>query len=705
MKMKSVAVVCAAIGFAACGFAEEIDLSEATGDITLRNGDVATGKLKISDYGYALYRLSIADGATVTLDGVKITGASQSNEPGWPGITCEGNATIVLQGDSQVNGVHPDQPGIYVPAGKTLTIEGEGTLLARCYQYNYGSAAAIGAPFNGSCGNIVINGGNIVAESNGNAAAIGASDRSTDVNVTCGDITINGGYVIAKSNIREYPYGGYWSAAIGCGRFGTCGNITIGEGVLGVKATCGAAANLNPIGASRLATCGTVTIAEGLSDSTSQDGTTRTIMTGNLSRVQAHSSFADDAYASGTILTGELHAAYKVKIADGATVTLKDATIEGWDDENLPWAGITCEGTATLVLEGENVVRGFYYEYPGIYVPDMRMLTIKGDGTLTASSNEDDAGNHAGAGIGAGFGDGVENCGHIIIESGTIIATGGPAAAGIGGAREGQCASITVNGGSVRSIGGSGAAGLGGGSVGKCFSINISGGSVVAYAEVTDECDGAGIGSGDSGWCGPIHIDGGTVVANGGSYAAGIGSGDGGECDGVEICEGIIYVRAKRGKNAEPIGAGYEGTCGSVLVDDALKPYDDHGDPWRMITAGGYGQWAAQRRLAGDNAAWDAKPRNWGGKIANAFVYTYGDGITDGTVTLVDISFDDSGMPVVTTAQELGHVDFTPSVIGSTRLDDWSNPVELERDGDSWKLPQGKTANFFRLKLDLPDSD
>ena len=93
-----------------------------------------------------------------------------------------------------------------------------------------------------------------------------------------------------------------------------------------------------------------------------------------------------------------------------------------------PWAGLTCEGDATLVLDRSSVVRGFEEFYPGIYVPPFRTLVITGGGSLDASSN-----GH-GAGIGGGLG---VHCGNIGVTNGTVVATGGAGAAGIGGGRYG----------------------------------------------------------------------------------------------------------------------------------------------------------------------------------------------------------------------------------------------------------------------------
>ena len=77
-------------------------------------------------------------------------------------------------------------------------------------------------------------------------------------------------------------------------------------------------------------------------------------------------------------LTGTLAGNYMISIAAGATVTLKDMTIGGTDNSDYQWAGITCLGNATIILEGTNSVEGSSYYYPGIHVPKGSTLTIRG---------------------------------------------------------------------------------------------------------------------------------------------------------------------------------------------------------------------------------------------------------------------------------------------------------------------------------------
>ena len=255
---------------------------------------------------------------------------------------------------------------------------------------------------------------------------------------------------------------------------------------------------------------------------------------------------------NGETLTGTLAGNYKISIADGATVTLDGVTITGENNSDYKWAGITCEGDATIILKdgSENTVKGFYERYPGIYVPDdaenpanNKTLTIKGTGSLTASSN----GN--GAGIGGGK---YTNCGNIEIQGGVITATGSSYAAGIGGAGESSCGFITISGGTVTATGGN---------------------------------EGAGIGSGYYGTCGDILISGGTIEATGGAYAAAIGSGDEGSCGNITITTGVTQVTATKGAGANnSIGAGNDGTCGTVTIGGTVywdgSAYQNGGDTY-----------------------------------------------------------------------------------------------------------------------------
>ena len=268
----------------------------------------------------------------------------------------------------------------------------------------------------------------------------------------------------------------------------------------------------------------------------------------------------DTVVENGYTITGTLKGDYKISIADGATVTLKYVDITCLTNgNNVPFAGITPLGDATIMLEGANTVKGGYEDYPGVFVPVGKTLTINGTGSLNASSN----------GYGCGIGGGYQMAaGNIVINGGNITAIGGRGEASIGGGNYGDCGSITINGGTVTancSVNGNGGAGIGSGCSARCGDITINGGTVTANGEE----NGAGIGGG--GWtasCGTITITGGTVEATGGAHGAGIGNGLYSSCGDITIAATVTSVTATKGSNApNSIGAGDVGSCGTVTIE------------------------------------------------------------------------------------------------------------------------------------------
>lgn len=241
-----------------------------------------------------------------------------------------------------------------------------------------------------------------------------------------------------------------------------------------------------------------------------------------------------------------------VMVPHGGTLRLNGASIS-----TTSGPGIQCEGDATIILTGSNSVTASAEGQPAILIPEGKTLTIQGEGSLTAESTGDGA-----AGIGGGWQGGNSTagivCGNIVIESGTIKATG--IGAGIGSGNNGNCGDITINGGTVTATGKS--AGIGSGNYGTCGTITINGGAVTATGE------DAGIGSGYDGTCGDITINGGTVTATGDSGAAGIGSGNYGSCGNITIGGGLTSLTATMGIAAgAPIGSGYQSSCGIITID------------------------------------------------------------------------------------------------------------------------------------------
>ncbi|MBO4433874.1 MAG: hypothetical protein J5769_00285 [Bacteroidales bacterium] len=276
---------------------------------------------------------------------------------------------------------------------------------------------------------------------------------------------------------------------------------------------------------------------------------------------------ADYEAKDGETLTGILDGNYKITIADGATVTLKNAVVYGVDERDCKWAGITPLGDATLVLEASNIVRGFDAGFPGILVPQGKTLTITGNGKLDVSSN----------GYAPGIGGDDDNGGNIVIQGGTIRATGGDGAAAIGSIRFRSCGDIAISGGTVTAIGGDEGAGIGSGLEASCGNITISGGTVIAESVLS----AAGIGCGHLATCGNITISGGDVTSRGGDDAAGIGSGSGEDdddeddevesdassiCGDITISGGTVTVHGHSIIAAAAIGSGCNARCGNILI-------------------------------------------------------------------------------------------------------------------------------------------
>ena len=332
---------------------------------------------------------------------------------------------------------------------------------------------------------------------------------------------------------------------------------------------------------SGVAASGTFTSVAGVSWSTGANGIpSGWTKVGMLGPVTSNITIAD-----GWIITGTLGSNHKISIDDGATITLSDATINGVHNSSCYWAGLNCEGSATIILADgtTNTVRGFWHYYPGIHVPSTKTLTIQGSGALNASSNGQ------GAGIGGGWN---TDCGNIIINGGTITATGGLYAAGIGcgGTNTGSpsCGDITINGGTITANGGSRGAGIGAGFTnGSCGNITISGGTVEASG---GNNGGAGIGGGGyNGRCGDITISGGEVTATGGGGdegATGIGSGRQASYNSITISGGTVI--ANGGTNGAGIGTGYCANGGDILISGGTVTATGSGN-YSVGIGAGYG--------------------------------------------------------------------------------------------------------------------
>ena len=229
-----------------------------------------------------------------------------------------------------------------------------------------------------------------------------------------------------------------------------------------------------------------------------------------------------------------------VNTADPVTITLNGVSI----------SGVSCalniqDGMVSLVLVGNNnTLSG----NQAICVPSGKTLSISGDGSLTATSTDDNC-----AGIG---GNSSQATGTIVINSGDITARGGSFSAGIGGRYSGG--NITINGGNIRAIGNRFAAGIGGGEGwgGSAGNITITGGSIYATAEHEAAAIGTGNCGGHDGAGGTITITGGTIEAHADKGAA-VGGGNSDPSPAIYISGGSVYGVSNTG---DAVGKGQNGT-------------------------------------------------------------------------------------------------------------------------------------------------
>lgn len=171
---------------------------------------------------------------------------------------------------------------------------------------------------------------------------------------------------------------------------------------------------------------------------------------------------------------------YELKVETNTPVRVKasDLTIDS-SERSYSYAmvliGKDNSADVTLILEGKNTFIGGTHR-TGIAAGEGKKLTIEGTGSLTAT------GGSRAAGIG-----GEVNCpcGTIIINSGTVTANGGDKSAGIGGGGThlveigGDGGTVIITGGSV-TANGSGAADIGGGINNNTGTVIITGGTLKA---------------------------------------------------------------------------------------------------------------------------------------------------------------------------------------------------------------------------------
>lgn len=219
-----------------------------------------------------------------------------------------------------------------------------------------------------------------------------------------------------------------------------------------------------------------------------------------------------------------------IYISNGVTVDLTIENLNITKSEDISSCiSVGYGATLNLTVKGENNLKATGWGSAGIEVMGQTKATLRitsaSTGTLTAVGGygSKQFGSYGGAGIGgmARITSDITNIyvGNIIIEGGTINATGGYQAAGIGGTIGESGSDIKITGGTVTATGGSYGAGIGGGFNGNVNSITISGGMVTANAGEKAAAIGVGRDQSIHQYAvlpyNTIRITGGDVTANG----------------------------------------------------------------------------------------------------------------------------------------------------------------------------------------------
>ncbi len=384
-----------------------------------RNGKTLTGNFPSTG-------ITIEAGATVTFAGVYAAYASDGK---LGAVECLGDATIILAPNTRnvASNYMTCASAIFVPAGHTLTIKGEGSLEAvsvKDYCSGIGACSKwLGMDGKkGACGNIVIAGGKVTAIAGGAcAAAIGAAQYKGK----CGNITICGNADVTA----ESTFGAAAIGAAGCG--GPCGDITIKDNA-SVKAVAGGKkgdydANGAGIGAGNDSPCGNIVIATtGRVEATGAPGTWGGAGIGA-------GGFSSDTH--DTAICGD------ITISSGTIIAKGNGDCVDRDHGN----GIGCtqvSACGVIRITGGNITALGGPNAAGIGANGTNSAIFIEGGTIKAVAGGL-TGVRSAAAIGPSGTD--SHCGDITITGGSCDLEGGPDCPGIGIARRGSsCGRITI---------------------------------------------------------------------------------------------------------------------------------------------------------------------------------------------------------------------------------------------------------------------
>ena len=590
----------------------------AAGTITIAGGaTTATGGEYAAGVGGG-YRaaggnVSVSGGTVFAIGGeYGGTGIGGGDQGAGGSLTISGG-TVVAAGDRYAAGVGGGQYQV----GGTVNITG-GSLTATGGRYGGAGIGSGGNYTSGTDGTVNISGGQVTATGGGSGAGIGGGTGSTGSAVTISGGTVvaqsysgagigggnnatNNTVAITGGKINAQSSGG---AGIGGGYKGAGGTVEISDGTVFAQSDDGADIGSGMNGAvdgTNTFTGGSICLASS-SITTAPTNDTDTVgcavVTGfepneavaitDLANYGANDIVADEAGAiylwlpNGTYTFTANGRECTVKLQDGVGNTGvlvngkevafgPDDPAEGWTYDTSTFT-LKLSGAGPFTLSGSNLngsVRVVVTENVSnqISLSNLKLSTtgsgqcafalennaivslyLAGTNKLTSGSNR------AGLEVAAGQTITIDHAPDD--TTGSLTATSGYGAAGIGGGSETDAGTININSGIVTALGsGYFSAGIGGGGNAGTGTINISGGTVTAVG--ADYA--AGIGTGgyavESGHdVGTVTISGGTVTATGGALSAGIGGGDTDPGGTVIISGG--RVTATGGRGAAGIGGG-----------------------------------------------------------------------------------------------------------------------------------------------------
>lgn len=269
----------------------------------------------------------------------------------------------------------------------------------------------------------------------------------------------------------------------------------------------------------------------------------------------------DSSTASSNTVTINADEGKTVNVTlDNVTINVDEGYKYGYDPNAYKTAvSVTGSGNTNIELNGNNTLTSGYGH------AGLEHNKTDGSGTLTIQDEKNDDGSAKGS---------------ASDTTGSLTATGGNGAAGIGGgagdkyAAVGGDGDVTISGGTITATGGSLGAGIGGGAYGN-GTVTVTDGDITAKATGNY---GAGIGGGFGaipkdtliGGNGTVTISGGTITeASGGYMAAGIGSGYQGL--GTVTIEGDAVIKnAQGGEAGAGIGSGTYGDSEIIIRGDAV---------------------------------------------------------------------------------------------------------------------------------------